>query len=190
LFYNKKADLEPYIYFMDEIEKIKLPFNEWEILPIEVYEKGLAEVKEHFNDLSSEVESTTEKSIKTFIAFATFISASGLYILAKETFSVFTSILALLSAVNLIGLFLIIKAREHYLKGANIENMFGLEFDKEEYTADDKIRIFYCNCLENYATKIGLMKTIVSKRNYYYNLLLSLSLFLLIVISWYIGTIL
>ncbi|TKC56491.1 hypothetical protein FBD94_22480 [Pedobacter hiemivivus] len=167
--------------------EIELPFKEWDILPIEVYQKALDEIKEHFCDLSSEVESTTDKSIKTLIAFVTFLSGAGLYILSKETISTTSAVIAVVSVCNIYGLFSIIKARAHYLKGLNIEGMFNAEFDREEFSEGDKIRLFYYNCIEKYAIKINRLTLIVSKRNHTYNRFFGLSLILVISTCFYIG---
>lgn len=173
-----------------EPTNFELPLKEWDILPIEVYDKALNEVKEYFSDLSTEVVSTTEKSIKLLIGFVSFCSAAGLYILAKEPLTLFVFLVGMLSFYNMWKILSIIRGRTHYLNGLNVHSMLNHEFDNPEFTADDKIRLFYANCLERYVEKTSDLTSIVNSRNKLYNQYLALSLGLVMGISFYIGFIL
>lgn len=165
----------------------KIPVEEWERLPIEVYQKTLDEVKEYFEEFCSETESVTDKSLKIFWGLLTFTGAAAGVIASKKHVICIDVLLGILIVYLLISLYCIIKSRQTVYRGVHPLNHLTKDYDKPNFTKEDKERLIYVNLIEQYMAKIDLVEPLNDKRAKQYNKVCLLSIVFIIAISVYLG---
>lgn len=164
-----------------------LPFAEWDSFPDKAYERALTEVKEQFNDLLSEIESTTSKLYKLLAIFVPFLSAATSVIASRGYSSCIVMILGAASIYNVCGIFWLLRGRESFSRGLGIEAMTNGAFDRDDFEEEDKVKLLYVNCIEAYTRKIALIRLQVISRNEYYNLHLAITISIAVAVSAYAG---
>ena len=165
----------------------KLPVQEWEHLPIEVYQKTLIEAKEYFEEYCSETESITDKSLKTFWGLLSFTGvASGLIVSKKHIFFV-DFLLGSLIIYLLIRLYFIIKPRQTVYRGVHPLQHLTKDFDRSDLTKDDKEKLLYVNLIEQYMAKIELIEGLNKIRAKQYSINFFLAIVFIIATSIYLG---
>jgi len=165
-----------------------LPLKEWDSLPLLVYEKTLSEVKERFEEHADEVENITNKSIKLFVYFCSFIAISCTALSKyKIDFTIIVCILMFLSAANIVWLFSLIKGRDSYYRGLDVKDFLNSEFDRKDFTNDDKEKYVMRNIIIQTQEKIKGLAAINKSRIVEFNYCFMITITLIISICCLIG---
>ncbi len=174
---------------MENSQIYEFPIKEWEILPLEVYEKVLQEQKENFSMYISETQSITDKSIRLLIGFGTFSAAAGGYIFNKHAHSCLNIILGIMSVISIIGLYYIFKGHLIHYNGTKPDEILTKNFDDKNYSIEDKKRLVYLNIIKQYGFKVNEMSFLNAKRVILYDIFLIYTILVIIIIACYVGAI-
>lgn len=163
------------------------PVKEWHILPLEVCQKTLEEAKETFNELCSERESITNKSIKMLLGIVAFVSAIGNVILSKKIDSNFKSIVIIILTISFVyllwSLYSILKSSGTYYRGSHPNDHMTNDYNKESFSADEKRNLVYVNLTIQYMFKIDQLKIFQRTRANKYDKNFRMSITLVIITS-------
>ena len=158
----------------------KLPFEEWDSLPIESYKIILSEIKERFNSQIAEIISVTDKTTNYTIGFLSFLFGTSAFIFTKYQLDTLTWILFVLSAINTLYGVSIVKGRKGFSAGLIADNILTNDFDDPEF---DKERLAYFNILKSYQIKIDGIAEDNEHRAGKYNIFLTCTIMLILFIA-------
>ena len=159
----------------------QMPFEEWDKLPIEVYEITLTENKEYFNDQLSEVKSVTEKTTKFIIGYISLFFAISAFVYAKSKIDCSHYFLFFFSLLDIILAAQIIMGRKGHISGFAVQQIMNKDFDdSKKYKDIEKRRLIYYNILEALKTKTDEIIVLNKERAYMYNWFIILTVILIL----------
>lgn len=169
---------------MEKVKDWNDILEEWDTFPIDAYKLMFSEVKENFEERSSDSESITNKSIKILALSSSFLVGLLGYTSSQDIYLCLLCLFCLAIPYFII-LLLSIKLmfpKNIQFRGTLPSDIMVNVYDNKEYEESDKEKLLYYNTIKQYQYSIEIFDEKLKKRHCFYKLLLA-SVFFLFIIS-------
>lgn len=154
--------------------------NDWEKINLEAYKFMFDQSKARFEEIISESEVITERSIKLLTILVGFLSALTGLSLKTPPQSEYIWLIGLTSLLDFGLLIWLMRGKQLVLRGSPPKEIFKDNLDRQAYTQEDQVALLYYNELCRYQERIEKNKIANATRQAAYFIAVGLSVALYI----------